>query len=773
LTRLTAIVRGLLASGVAADDLDIEVLRDAVWFATVVAAQANRESSPTGSPPDPQPELTTSDVTEKSEASQAATGQAAIDVVKIYPSNFAVAEPPWTARWRVSPVWLDAPAPLPSALALTRALRPFRRTRKLGHHSVFDIEGTVRATVEANGLLQPVMRRLSEPRFSAHLVIDDAASMALWASPLHSFADVLRRANVFISVQEWRLASVDGQPLLEKRGSQHHPQIEAPWLTTSHDNLVLLATDGRDERWRSDAWWEAVWNWGQQSSMALLNPLPSRWWSRTALPPDTVRIHAQPHARSNIALAARIPRRLRGAAIHHATMPLPTLTLSPTDLGAWSQTIANAHSGGCLGVLLFKGFRTSAPQRIAAGVAAVEGFRRLASRAARQLAILLSASEVHTYETMRIVQLELVPDSTAADLAQVLAGGLLYVEGSGQAMAFHFDHDVRRELHAELCDYDAYHVHRCLRTRLEHQVGPHSFRALIEDPDGTERIPPQLSTLAKASNSALRSAGYNVRTRRSVLRPRVAEPGVPISQSTTRGALSLLPPRPDALPELRGVQLGAVYQVAGDLSLFYLVRPMPDGGALFGLGDACGKGAEALAESRRVQHSLAALMITEQDPARLLYLLNRALLAAGRTVFTTLVLGALWPTDEGLRLTLAAGGHPPPMVLRRSGLVEEVAVPGTVVGLLPDARFGRTTITLRPGETVLLYSNGVTEARRRGAGGPEQFGPARLAALLRACEGMPAQAVATQVERTIADWLGRNDGDGLAALTLRAIERRG
>jgi serine phosphatase RsbU (regulator of sigma subunit) len=166
-------------------------------------------------------------------------------------------------------------------------------------------------------------------------------------------------------------------------------------------------------------------------------------------------------------------------------------------------------------------------------------------------------------------------------------------------------------------------------------------------------------------------------------------------------------------------------------------------------------------------------MIVEQDPTRLLYLLNRALLAAGRTVFTTMVLGALAPAAIGCRLTFATGGHPAPMVLRGNGQVEDVGVPGTVVGILPDARFGRTSITLAPGDTCLLYSDGVTEADRRTGGDHEQFGPARLAACLRDCAGMTAQGVATRVERTVQDWLGRDDGDDLALLAVRAVEPRG
>ncbi|MGH3975927.1 MAG: PP2C family protein-serine/threonine phosphatase, partial [Pseudonocardiaceae bacterium] len=213
---------------------------------------------------------------------------------------------------------------------------------------------------------------------------------------------------------------------------------------------------------------------------------------------------------------------------------------------------------------------------------------------------------------------------------------------------------------------------------------------------------------------------------------------------------------------------------AGELAVggdFYLLRPLSDDATLFALGDVCGKGAEALAESSRVQHSLTALMIVEQEPARLLRLLNRALVAAGRTVFTTLVLGVLRPTPEGLRLTLAAGGHPAPLVVRDGGHVEEVRVPGTVVGILPDARFGRTSITLEPGDTCVLYSDGVTEASRYAGEREEQFGSARLAGCLRGCAGMTAQAVATRVKDAITDWLGGNDGDDLAILAIRAVAR--
>lgn len=93
------------------------------------------------------------------------------------------------------------------------------------------------------------------------------------------------------------------------------------------------------------------------------------------------------------------------------------------------------------------------------------------------------------------------------------------------------------------------------------------------------------------------------------------------------------------------------------------------------------------------------------------------------------------------------------------------------MGILPDARFGRTSITLRPGEMCVLYSDGVTEAGRRIGEAEEQFGSARLVTCLRSCAGMTAQAVATRVEDTVTDWLGRNDGDDLAVLAVRSVAR--
>lgn len=229
---------------------------------------------------------------------------------------------------------------------------------------------------------------------------------------------------------------------------------------------------------------------------------------------------------------------------------------------------------------------------------------------------------------------------------------------------------------------------------------------------------------------------------------------------------------PTPLPDVPGVRLASVYEpahrrvlVGGD---FYDVHPREDGSAAFVLGDVAGNGLEAAVHSSRVRQSLHTLLVVEQRPAQLLYLLNAALRAAGSRLFTTLVVGTMMPVQAGgLRLTLAAGGHPAPLVLRADGRVDEVAVHGGIVGVLPEVRFNQTTVTLAPGETLLLYSDGLTEARKHDDR-QELFGDARLRAALADCAGLSADAVSDHLRRVVFDWLGSAEHDDLTLLVLQA-----
>ncbi|MGR6319193.1 PP2C family protein-serine/threonine phosphatase [Micromonospora soli] len=236
---------------------------------------------------------------------------------------------------------------------------------------------------------------------------------------------------------------------------------------------------------------------------------------------------------------------------------------------------------------------------------------------------------------------------------------------------------------------------------------------------------------------------------------------------------SLLPVEPAAAA---GVQWGTAYRpaqaglrIGGD---FYGSHRLGDGGSVFFLGDVSGKGVEAAVFTGQLRQCLQALHRVESQPARLLKLLNDALLettqAHGQGRFATMVLGVVRPHRDGsLALTMAGGGHLPPLVLRESGEVEAVPLSGMLIGVVPDPRIGEVTVRLAPGETCLLYSDGVTEARG-GRRGDEQFGADRLLNAITGCHRMPAPALAERVEQVTCDWLAHGDHDDIAVLALRA-----
>jgi serine phosphatase RsbU (regulator of sigma subunit) len=231
--------------------------------------------------------------------------------------------------------------------------------------------------------------------------------------------------------------------------------------------------------------------------------------------------------------------------------------------------------------------------------------------------------------------------------------------------------------------------------------------------------------------------------------------------------------RPAALPVLPGIRMAAIYRpsagpvaVGGD---FYDIHPQPDGTTLFTLGDVCGNGAEAAALSGRVRQALAALLMVEKDPRRLLRLVNQALLGIGPSKFATVVVGSIRRRAGGtLGLRLSSGGHPAPMVLRRNGMVDIIAVPGMLVGIVPKAEFGENTVELGPQDTCVLYTDGITEARG-GDDGDELFGSDRLRVVLAGCAGLPVEMVAARVDQAVQRWSGGDSRDDIALLAIQSV----
>ncbi|MET7575658.1 GAF domain-containing SpoIIE family protein phosphatase [Streptomyces sp. NPDC005492] len=186
---------------------------------------------------------------------------------------------------------------------------------------------------------------------------------------------------------------------------------------------------------------------------------------------------------------------------------------------------------------------------------------------------------------------------------------------------------------------------------------------------------------------------------------------------------TLLPP---ALPTVPGLELACHYHTASAHDVggdFYDVFPLPAGTWGLFLGDVCGKGAEAATITSLARYTLRASAQHTDDPVAVLEALNSALLADVRagSRFCTAFFATLTPDAAGgFTVELATGGHPPayhlspappeagPATHTRAEAVHPKG--GMLIGAFPDARFASTTLHLAPGQALLLYTDGLTEA---------------------------------------------------------------
>ncbi|MDQ3914144.1 MAG: SpoIIE family protein phosphatase [Actinomycetota bacterium] len=232
---------------------------------------------------------------------------------------------------------------------------------------------------------------------------------------------------------------------------------------------------------------------------------------------------------------------------------------------------------------------------------------------------------------------------------------------------------------------------------------------------------------------------------------------------------SLLPPN---LPEIPGIDLAARYEPAGEGNevggdFFDVFRWGRRRWALV-IGDVSGKGADAAAVTGLARHTLRAAALAQRSPSAILGVLNEALLAEGagggtREKFSTVVFATLEMTDDGVCLTAASGGHPPPLVLRADGKVEELAAPGTLIGVFDEVTLTDQFTYLEPGDTVVFYTDGVTDIPEI----EEQGSSLLLETFLRSAPSRDPRTIADDIVRAAVDVQNGTPRDDIALIVLR------
>ncbi len=226
---------------------------------------------------------------------------------------------------------------------------------------------------------------------------------------------------------------------------------------------------------------------------------------------------------------------------------------------------------------------------------------------------------------------------------------------------------------------------------------------------------------------------------------------------------TLIPP---GTPNIPGLEVAAAYrpagrgdEVGGD---FYDVFQIAEGDWVVVLGDVCGKGVEAAVITSLVRHTVRALAVSERSSRDVLPQLNTILLSSDSDRFCTLVILRLRRTEQGWKVTSSSGGHPLPLLLRPGSPAVTLGEPGMIVGAFETAHFSETTIVLGKGESLFLYTDGVTEAGRAG----DFFGEQALIDALAAPANTP-QLIQRVLDRVL-EFQQNVARDDIALLALRA-----
>lgn len=226
---------------------------------------------------------------------------------------------------------------------------------------------------------------------------------------------------------------------------------------------------------------------------------------------------------------------------------------------------------------------------------------------------------------------------------------------------------------------------------------------------------------------------------------------------------------PSALPLVAGLDIAAIYNAGGEGAEvggdFYDVFPTGagDSGWAAVMGDVCGKGADAAALSALARHTIRAANVYLRKPSRILAFLNQLVLQGQYHRFITVAYCRMKFVAGGVQVTLGRAGHPPPLVLRRDGTVNAVGKPGTLIGVTPDPKLMDQVIKVLPGESLVLYTDGITEAR----GVEGQFGQDRLEWELGRCAGRSAQQIADRLEEVVEAFQTERSHDDMAILVIR------
>jgi sigma-B regulation protein RsbU (phosphoserine phosphatase) len=223
---------------------------------------------------------------------------------------------------------------------------------------------------------------------------------------------------------------------------------------------------------------------------------------------------------------------------------------------------------------------------------------------------------------------------------------------------------------------------------------------------------------------------------------------------------------PANAPDVPGVDLAGVTSacrtVGGD---YYDFLVYPDSRVAILVADVAGKGMPAALMMSNLQARVQVLLESPDSLGESVTRLNKAVAAnCPENRFITFFVGVIDPASG--EAVYCNAGHNPPLIVRRGGAVEKLTEGGVILGVLPRFTYHETRVRLEPGDALVLYSDGVTEALRPDS--DEEFGEDRLAATVQDHVGESADSILSAVVNAVAAFSeGSPQADDLTVVVAR------
>ncbi|MGW2643149.1 SAV_2336 N-terminal domain-related protein [Streptomyces sp. NPDC001348] len=522
--------------------VDARTLADALWLAASGAGEG------TTAAPAPVAEPVPAEVPDRAEPAGGRTprGTGAVSAPSRTSRELSLRRPGADTTVRGVPLSLGRAGALQDALAIGRAIQPFRRPWRHGGRSRLDIEATVEHYARG-GPLVPLFRPAPEPWFEAVLLVDTSVSMGVWEETTRALTRLLTSLGGFRAVHTWRLEWRGTEPRVRDHNGHEVPGERVPHhgSGTQGRRLTLVVSDCAARGWHEPAPWMLLRAWGELIPLALLDPLPPRLWRRSALNLPAVRVTCDRAGDRNGALRFTLPprlgRRADGADGAGPWTALPVVSCTARSLGAWASTLMRADPGGCDAVLVPATGRLSTARQGSAATRQhdptllADAFVHTAPAPAVRLAVLCSGLPDLPLPLLHVLRDEAVPEAGYSDLAEVLTSGLFTVRRDGGDPVLVLRPPARARLRTHLTTHDEWRTRAAFsRHAAAHPYAPQGIAAVLHAAWGATELPAEERPFAETVTEPGREvrAGRDRKAASDSGSPAAARPPVPGGSSS-------------------------------------------------------------------------------------------------------------------------------------------------------------------------------------------------------------------------------------------------